>query len=37
MIRNANTNTFHDSRYNPTKYLQKGYIPADNDGRSACS
>jgi len=37
MLRNANEETVHDSRYNPAKYLQKGYIPADKDGRSSCS
>lgn len=37
MLRNANTRTPHDDRWNPPEYIKKGYIPVDNDARSSCS
>lgn len=37
MLRNANNQTVHDSRHNPTEYLSHGYIPCDQDARSSCS
>lgn len=31
MLRNANSVTPHDSRFDPTKYVKLGYIPADKN------
>lgn len=31
MLRNANTQTPHDSRFNPAVYIKLGYIPSDKN------
>lgn len=37
MQRNANTNTKHDSRSDPSKYLKTGYLGYDFAGKSSTS
>ena len=37
MLRNANTETVHDSRSHPKEYKQIGYIPFDSSKSSSVS
>jgi len=37
MLRNANTHTPHDSRPEVDFYRNNGYIPFENNERSACA
>lgn len=37
MLRNANEQTVHDSRPNPAKYREKGYISFEDGSRSSVS